>query len=122
MFRTKSTPGTRAGGVWLSPRCWSVFHSDSVLESWADLLRSKGAEPSRVDAYQSMISGRVLPGESLARAIWLGSVDVSVCYCSVYDQCWVANLQDMIRRGRGETAPLENRETDRCGDRPRSAS
>jgi hypothetical protein len=38
---------------------------------------------------------------ALGREILAGSVNVEVCYCSVYEQCWTASAQELVNRRRG---------------------
>ena len=111
-------------------------------DSWDDVIRTTLEEPGTVNAYHSLINGRVLPSgfpeetiftlavddggaasalvPALRREILEGSLDVELCYCSVYDECWTASMQDVIKRLRGVEA-LRSRQTDSCLDMPVSA-
>ena len=95
-----------------------------------------------MDYYYSLIQGRVLPRDSaeevvfrverqdgpaapellalLRRRVMEGAVDVTLCYCSVYEECWMASLQDVIRRSRGAEGGVEERSAERCESAPRS--
>lgn len=41
----------------------------------------------------------------MERSIVEGRLDVVLCYCSVYDQCWKASIQEVIRSFQGKAAP-----------------
>ncbi len=56
----------------------------------------------------------------LRRAIFQGAVEVRVCYCSVYEECWVSSLQDVLGRSRGEGAAGGSRQVDDCESAKRS--
>ena len=56
----------------------------------------------------------------LAAALFDDSVDVALCYCSVYDECWIARWQDVLKRSRvSRTADDEEKRID-CASVPRS--
>ena len=118
-------------------RAAAVTYQGETQTGWLDLVRSVVGEDSvRVNVYQSLIDGRVLPSDSpketffeateesgagtresialLRDAIFEGMVDVVVCYCSVYEECWTSSLQDMVRRTRGGEIPSDTREVDGC--------
>lgn len=108
-------------------RTAAVTYNDETLDHWLHLIRKAvGEEAEDGDVYKSMIGGRVLPADSpkelifamtiergaageatdqLQRQIYTGAVDVRLCYCSVYDQCWTSSLQDVLQRVRGLEAP-----------------
>lgn len=108
-------------------RTAAVTYDDQTLDHWLHLIRSAvGEEAEGGDVYKSMIGGRVLPADSpkelifaitvergaaaevtdqLQRQIYAGAVDVTLCYCSVYDECWSSSLQDVLQRVRGLEAP-----------------
>ena len=93
---------------------------DQKLSSWRDLM--KHVSPVATDSteyYISLINGRVLPASSeresafelsshstrseqiadaIGEAVFRGNVDVEVCYCSVFDDCWISRLQDLVSR------------------------
>ena len=103
-------------------RAANVSHRDTVVPDWAALMRALEVEVGETTRSFSLIGGRVLGVDAepetifaidakaestdsdasrrLATAIFDGSVDVALCYCSVYDECWVARLQDIMRRRR----------------------
>ena len=110
----------------------SVTYKGETKANWWDLiLNDLGANVDSVDFYRSMINGRVLPldsqkesifritedygpaarelAESLRREILEGTIDVTVCYCSVYDECWISSLQDLLKRSRGVKPPAARR-------------
>ncbi len=115
----------------------SVTYKGETKANWSDLIRNViGVDPDSTGFYRSMINGRVLPtnspGESifrvtedngpaarelvasLRREILEGTIDVTVCYCSVYDECWSSSLQDMLKRWRGVEAPSDSQVVDGC--------
>lgn len=121
-------------------RSASLTHTGDVVRSWPDLMRTLGA-PEDVPGtmHQSLIGGRVLPAQSEAElafsygaeagdetagalvdslnaAIVRGDVDVTLCYCSVYDECWTSTLQHVVRQWLAIAAipPSEEREVERC--------
>ncbi|MEM1116558.1 MAG: hypothetical protein AAF845_13760 [Bacteroidota bacterium] len=118
----------------------SLSIDEEAIADWSDLLNRVDADLP--DYYQSLITGRVLPATTresmfrlaadtlsadtlsgaavlaLRQAVLDGDIDVSLCYCSVYDTCWTSRLQDTIGRSRGEVVPPEAVET--CEGRPQS--
>lgn len=54
--------------------------------------------------------------ESLRRAIIDGKLDIEVCYCSVFDQCWTAALRDIMKHSRGETVRRDTAIEGGCAD------
>jgi hypothetical protein len=123
-------------------RSTALSRGGEVLESWEELLREVGADPDRVDRYQSLAGGRVLPAGmerdpifeiasesgpqaaaavvAVGREVFLGEIDVTVCYCSVYDECWVSSLQDLVAWNRGEGERAGSRKVESCDGAPRS--
>lgn len=123
-------------------RAAAVSRAGETMSGWAELLRQVGAGAEPVDYYYSLLQGRVLPRDSeeetifrigveggpaaqellapLRREILGGSVDVTLCYCSVYDECWTASLQYVMRRTRGAGASVEDHAVASCEAAPRS--
>ncbi len=81
------------------------------------------------ESYRSLVGGRVLPagsdvegvleisGAAWASGFWTaimeGRVDIELCYCSVFEECWLTRLQTVAGRMRG--APGESaRAVKRC--------
>ena len=112
----------------------AVTYEGETKDNWEALIRSLGQDPDSVNIYRSLINGRVLPAGSqerifsvsegqgptaldlmrtLEREIGEGTLDATVCYCSVYDECWTSTLQDMMGRFRGEVTPGA-REVESC--------
>ena len=103
-------------------RAANVSHNGIVLRNWAELLKSLEVDASRISSEYSLIGGRVLgvdaesetifaidvrgdsPGSHtilpLAAALFDGSADVALCYCSVYDECWMTRNKDIMNRSR----------------------
>lgn len=115
----------------------SVTYKGETKANWWDLiLNDLGANADSVGYYQSAINGRVLPTNSeqevffritkdsgpaarelfasLRREIMEGTIDVTVCYCSVYDECWISSVQNMLKRWRGVESPSGSQVVDGC--------
>ena len=56
----------------------------------------------------------------MRRTLVEGELDVVLCYCSVYEECWESRLLDLIGRARGELPP-ESRPVEDCSTAERSA-
>ena len=119
----------------------AVLVDGEVKEDWEDVFLTIMEGPTRVSAYQSLINGQVLPANSreerileisaetaemnaeptrvLSRKILEGAVDVQVCYCSVYDECWMSRMQDFLDRSRAGQ-PARGRLVDHCSAMPTS--
>lgn len=120
----------------------AVTYKGETQADWSDLIRSVvGDEADSVGFTRSLINGRVLPSNSsetmfsvttdsgaverevaalLGRAILEGDVDVTACYCSVYDECWTSSLQDVLDRARRVEKSNDLREVDGCDSAKRS--
>ncbi len=120
----------------------AVTHEGKTLANWTELLHQvTGEAPTEYDYYYSLINGRVLPTNEpetifavadssgshaaaammqLREGVLAGTVDVAVCYCSVYDECWTSSLQDLLRRSRGKAALRETRVVANCEAAPQS--
>jgi len=118
-------------------RAAHVPHEDTVAADWSALLQSVStADTISADTIGysvSLISGSVLPPQSeredifsmedgagptpllwrLKEEVRENNLDVTVCYCSVYDQCWRTTLQNSLRVLRGED-PSRHRSVDDC--------
>jgi hypothetical protein len=114
-----------------------VTHEDSVRADWDALLRSVTAadtNPDSIGYSLSLISGQVLPPQSeredlfaleadddtelrsvrqMQRAVREGELNVTVCYCSVYEQCWRTTMQDGLRVMRGGD-PVRHQSVEGC--------
>ena len=108
----------------------SVTYKDEVKEDWNNVVESFEYEETGISGYQSLIKGRVLPptssqelifrmestvensdvnlADQLSRAILEQDLDVKLCYCSVYDECWTANMSDVTKRNEGESVPTRD--------------
>lgn len=120
----------------------SLLYRGEVVPNWSELLNALTASGA-IDSYRSLISGRVLPAESEQETIFMlprsaepalerltgdiwsaivdGQLDVSLCYCSVYDECWITSLQDGIRPERDPDLQVVDNEVDDCESLRRSA-
>lgn len=123
-------------------RAAAVSQGGETRKDWADLIRRAGVDLKEMGSYYSLISGTVLPRDSepevifrlteedgaaapeliavLRREILEGQIDVTLCYCSVYDECWTSGLQDVIQRSRGVETAVGERRVDDCDRAPRS--
>lgn len=118
-----------------------------MLAGWGELIdrvvEGMDGEPGRIGSYYSVIGGRVLATDAEPETIYRvyragdppeggagliaelredileGNLDVSICYCSVYDECWFASLRDLVLRSRG-VDPGEAETTESC-DLPESS-
>lgn len=118
-------------------RAAAVKYRDDPKESWAELLQDAEIEdridgdPEGLEVYRDLINDSVLPpasplddifrisvteedtaSQAFLRAfrheIEEGNVDVSICYCSVYEECWVTSLQrQYVRSENEESVPKE---------------
>lgn len=104
---------------------------------WGDLVRSIVKDGRGTNRYQSLIIGRVLAPNSeekifelsvdtmdaagssaitaMQNKILEGDIDVLVCYCSIYDQCWQSSMQEILSRSKGIDTPRYRR-VDSCAD------
>ena len=108
----------------------------AVLENWSELLDSLQIDLGSITREYSLIGGRVLGVSSeietvfavdlradandpdatlrVAEAFFNEAADVELCYCSVYDECWTARLQDIMNRKRGARADAGDAEAVDC--------
>ncbi len=120
----------------------ALTYKGELQEDWQQLMRNLGGEiADSVDIYKSLINGRVLPANSereaifaltknsaaeekmimlIRRAIRSGDLDIYVCYCSVYDECWRSSLQHLIGRTRGDADSGVSGEVSDCDAAQRS--
>lgn len=105
-----------------------------------------------LEIYRDLINGRVLPTdlrmnhifrltavegdsagrkvvEELQRVVGEGKVEIALCYCSVYEECWTTSMQDRrdrFARGDGPkveqagAAPRSSRPVESCDGRENS--
>lgn len=124
----------------------ALTHRGRRLTDWGDLLDAVEIfDRTGLTFYQSRLGGRVLPADSerelifhvsteaaaeeapsartdaLGEAIFDGSIDLEACYCSVFDECWVSTLQDIVRRTGPEATVREPQRVDDCEGRPASS-
>jgi len=122
-------------------RAAAVTYDGATLAGWSELLETLEIPGDSLERYQSVINGRVLAADrdreiifrvsrasgpaapeaigALARNIIDGTVDLAVCYCSVYEECRLSRLQDLVQRARGEL-PSGSREMNSCEAAERS--
>lgn len=129
-------------------RAASVKYEGETLGNWTELFQElvgEDIDSLGLNSYNNLINGRVLPTSEefitifgisetsdtgpgaveamtqFRQAIEEGAIDVEVCYCSVYDECWVSSMQDVVGRLRGEKPVSGFGEVDNCDSAPRSA-
>lgn len=122
-------------------RAAAVIHEGRTLDGWRELLDVLEIPADSVTRYESVINGRVLAADAerevifrvdrasgpsapeaidaLTRHIVHERLDLVVCYCSVYEECRLSRLEDLVRRARGEI-PSESREMTSCDTAERS--
>lgn len=112
-------------------RAANVSYRGETTADWGALVRTvgtaAGANYGDVDIEFSLVNGSVLAtsqwetifspigvegaagrlADDLAEAIREGLLDIEVCYCSVYDECWIARLQDVVARSQEARVPGE---------------
>ncbi len=101
-------------------RAANIRHEGNVVSDWAELMRAISIDTGQIRRTYSVIGGRVLGVDTevetifaidvkddsldsdatmpLAAAVFDGLVDVELCYCSVYNECWIARMQDVMNR------------------------
>ncbi len=124
-------------------RAANVSHLGDIVTGWSALLKRLDIDVGTIRRSYSLIGGRVLgvdseaetifavdvrpesPGSDatlrLAAAIFESRVDVTLCYCSVYDECWIASMQDILDRGRVSERVDTDKEHADCDSVPQSA-
>lgn len=124
-------------------RAANVSHQGTVLTDWAELMRTLQVDVGSITRSHSLIGGRVLgvdsesetifavdvradssdpsPTRRLAEPLLDGSVDVTLCYCSVYDECWIVRLQDIMNRSRVSQPSDDEAGRVDCASVPQSA-
>lgn len=115
----------------------AVIYGDEVKKNWKEIIESVDYEGKGYSDYQSLIKGRVMPpsssqelifriessaenregnlAEILGKAINEETLDVALCYCSVYDECWTTYMSDIVKRAKVEQVPKrEERIVESC--------
>lgn len=116
----------------------SVVYKEEVKANWGEVVQSiEYDKVANMSSYQSLINGRVLPLNSpqelifriqspsdklesdlagkLSKAILNEELDVRLCYCSVYDECWTASMMDVTKRAQGKSVlTREERKVESC--------
>lgn len=114
----------------------ALTYDGETLPGWDALLRELSEDAGRIPTYRSQVSGRVFPADSqgeaffavepesgeaarelvpiLRREIETGRLDVEVCYCSVFEDCWIARLQDIVARSRVAEPGVGSRQVESC--------
>jgi hypothetical protein len=115
----------------------SVSYQGEVKNNWADVINSFNYRNDEMSDYQSLIQGSVLPPDSekelifrvtsfeenpqtnlaiqMGRSIMQENLNVNICYCSVYDECWTTQLSHLIKKANGDQIPSrEERRVSSC--------
>ena len=121
----------------------SVTFNGEIQKNWLDVMRSVlGEQAEGMSFTQSLINGRVFPSNSepetifgltiersgvddeaisrFSHAILDGTIDVTICYSSVYNEHWTSSLQDVLGRSRGVQATESLGEVNSCDMTQRS--
>lgn len=121
----------------------AIAYDGALRRDWGELLLAVDPQIERIHAYTSLVQGRVLPRDSepevifrltagedpqrvelvreLGRRVLDGEVDVTVCYCSVFDECWTSSLQALFDRSRPHGTAGAEQAVESCDGLPRSA-
>ena len=121
----------------------AIKWNGNIIENWYELgQKLTGIDSLRVGRIK-LINGSVLPpsqepdyiyridaslseyryqlSQKIDLETWRGNLNVDICYCSVYEECWTTSLQNSIRRLRGERAISKKvLRIDSCEDFPNS--
>lgn len=121
----------------------AVMYQGKLQENWRDLMRRVyGEKADSLGFDYSLINGSVLPPTPerhsifsltegsrgadremmnlLIQAILEGAIDVTVCYSSVYDECWTSSLQNVHGRSSGNKPAEVSHEIKGCDSAQRS--
>jgi len=87
-------------------RAAAVEHEDDRLAGWTDMMARVGIQG---DVSTRLLNRRVLSPDSeieafvfedsthaLRNSILNGDLDITLCYCSVYEECWVTSMQSYV--------------------------
>ena len=121
----------------------AVYYNGEKQKDWLSLLRNfVGEKADSVSFNLSLINGTVLPTSSeqqpifnistdyngveedliheLGRSILQGDIDVTVCYSSVFGECWTGSLLDVLGRSQGKQSANGSGAIGDCESAPRS--
>ncbi|WP_263841188.1 hypothetical protein [Salinibacter sp.] len=115
-------------------RAAAVEHNGEHVAGWRAMMERLDIQGS---VSTSLLNQRVLSPDSeievfairdstraLSNSIWVGNLDITLCYCSVYEECWVTAMQnyvdivvpDSVRDGDTDRGPQDpHRRVDGCG-------
>jgi len=106
-----------------------LTYRSETLDRWRDLIdRVADVPQDSVGVTYSILGARVMPEESQEKifevdidrpaernvvdSLWQsvqdGDVDIEVCYCSVYDECWQSSMQARVQQLRDPSQSTEN--------------
>jgi len=105
----------------------SLTYKDNLIQNWDHLKSAFDYEEKDISDIQSLVSGEVVPPSTekeliyrvastatnqnrdlvyqMSTSISNMDIDLEVCYCSVYDECWTTRLSYVEKRFRGEQVP-----------------
>lgn len=121
----------------------SLIYQDEVVQSWSRLKNSFNYDENSVTDIQSLVNGRVMPPSSekqlmyrltstatrqdrnlvyaFSTSISDMDMDIELCYCSVYDECWITHLSEVSKRLRGiQVLSKDERQVPDCSAVPQS--
>lgn len=115
----------------------SMKYKGELINNWDHLKSAFDYEEKDISDIQSLVSGEVVPPSTekeliyrvastatnqnkdlvyqMSTSISNMDIDLEVCYCSVYDECWTTKLSYVEKRFRGEKVPTrEERRVSKC--------
>src|SRR5699024_1197021 len=107
-----------------------LSYNGNIISSWSSLMEKMGGNMADINPTISAINGRVLPVNSnreslfyleadstekneqelilkLSQKILDGEINVSVCYCSVFEKCWITSMEKVIQRFKNSDGTIE---------------
>lgn len=103
-----------------------IKHNGEIIKNWREIVTRFTEDENYFTGSINLINGSVLPPRSDQESIYEfnadtsnvrkelfykfrnqileGNLNINICYCSVYDQCWTADMQNSLKRYRGEEA------------------
>jgi hypothetical protein len=101
-------------------------YNGEIINNWREIVERFTEDENYFTGSINLVNGSVLPPRSDQESIYAfdadtssvqqelfyemrnqvfeGNLNINICYCSVYDQCWTANMQNSLKRYRGEKA------------------
>lgn len=121
----------------------SIEYKGETINNWRELIDRFTEIENYFTGSINLLNGSVLPPRSNKESIYEfdadtsevqkelfykirnqvleGNLNINICYCSVYDQCWTADMQNSLKRYRGEKALSKSElKVENCKDFPTS--